>query len=328
VPKQIKDKNKSTRMKYALDAIESYGRCSHKEITEFVAKKIDANQKLPSFKKAIHNDIKDLIKDHHICVEYFTPAGEPIPIGEEDIHKNKRTQYFIIGGESQIKGGSLLNNVGAFFRPQRISSPSWQITNAKNKNTPQKKQLCILFRINNKSFSLETDKDQLPFKIVIARKDHYIPSDVEIEREFGSRASLLLLPWQFISSPKSNDKLGHFVISFNEFEDKVQVVVTFIQGKTEDSDIFLKKQGNISVREVTYHTISNFFGRSQNPTTDIADSFVEDNRISDEPNKWIPLNISIGKSTFKPVSIDIGHRFQILIAELDKQCPKSLKNAS
>ena len=315
MPKQIKDKNKSTRMRYALDAIEHHGRCSHKEITEFVANKIDTDPELSSFKKAIHNDIKDLIKDHHIGIEYFTPAGEPIPLGEEDNHKNKRTQYFMIGGEGQIKGGSLLEKVSAFFRPQKISSPAWQIFDVKNKSYPQSSQICLLFRINNKSFSLETDKDQLPFKIVVARKDQYIPSTEEIEKDFGSRASLLLLPWQFISSPKKGDKLGHFVLDFKETNGVVQMDLAFIQGKSENLSHFTERQQNISVRELKYHTINNFVGKSQNPTTDLANSFVQDNRISDEPNKWAPTKITTHESSFKPLSIDVAHRFQILVTE-------------
>ena len=302
-------------MRYVLDAIEHHGRCSHKEIVIFVANKIDADPKLASFKKAIHNDIKDLIKDYSIGIDYFTPAGKPIPLGGEDDHKNKRTQYFKIGGEGQIKGGSLLEKVSALFRPQKISSPTWKVANVQIKDFPQNSQICILFRINNKSFSIETERDQLPFKIVVARKDSYIPTAEEIEKEFGVRTSLLLLPWQFISAPKKGDKLGHFVFNFIEDGGQVQMNLTFIQGKSEDTILFNQKKENIEIRDISYHTINNFVGHCQSLTTDIADSFKQDNRISDEPNKYTSTKIKAADSGLKPISIDIGHRFQILITE-------------
>lgn len=318
MPKQIKDKNKSTRMKYALDAIEHNGRCSHKEISEYVARKIDANPTLSSFKKAIHNDIKDLIKDHHIGIEYFTPAGDPIPLGEEDNYKNKRTQYFLIGGEGQIKGGKLLKRFNSMFVPQQISSPSWEILKLTSTGSITSGKIGIILTILGHSYIIQTNKDELPCRIAVARHNNYLPSQEVLGGQFGKRTSLLLLPWKFLSSSKE-DQLCHFIINLTLKDNQVYATIEFLQGRHQTEEDYIRKMNNIKMISTTHalmaESIEACFEDSQSGTLPLSKM----TNFNYETDKTLVHNFTKGSDASGenplPFVIRFDKHFQLLIAD-------------
>lgn len=213
MPKQVKDKNKSTRMMFVKEAIEKHGKCSHKEISQYVAQKIDAVASDKNFKKAIYNDLDSLIGDNIVGIEYRTRSGEIIPIGEEDDYKNKRNSfYYILGGEEETDGATLLKNSGIFFQKQKSSLPQWKVSDVKNKDQPMEDVVCLLFKSQNNYLSIETPILDLPAKIIVGSIGNKAPSLDEIESVYGNKASALLFPSDFIQ-PYSDNIFGQFVLS-------------------------------------------------------------------------------------------------------------------
>jgi len=317
MPKQIKDKNKSTRMKYALDAIEHHGRCSHKEISTFVANKIDADPDLSSFKKAIHNDIKDLIKDHLIGIEYFMPSGEPIPLGEEEEHKNKRTQYFIIGGEAQINGGKLLKKFNAFFRPQKLSSPTWTIKKLSSLKDFNSMKVGMILNFNGFHYILETNKDELPCRIAVSRNSDYVISQDVLEDQFGKRTSLLLLPWMFLSSSK-NDKFCHFIIDLTlDGNSQIHIKLEFIQGKSQSEDDFITKMNNIELAQVDNKSLTTSIDEALKVQGTIGIGKIEILQGEHTSIHQFSNGYSSGLNKL-PAVVNFGPRNQIIIADFQK----------
>lgn len=314
MPKQIKDKNKSTRMKYALDAIEHHGRCSHKEISIYVANKIDADPDLSSFKKAIHNDIKDLIKDHLIGIEYFMPSGEPIPLGEEEEHKNKRTQYFIIGGEAQITGGKLLKRFNASFRPQKLSSPTWTIKKLSSIKNFDQTKVGMILNFNGFNYLLETNKDELPCRIAVSRNSDYVISQDILETQFGKRTSLLLLPWMFLSSSKS-DKPCHFIIDFTlDDNSQIDIKLEFVQGTSQSEDDFIAKMNNIELVKVDSKSLAMAINETLNVKGTVPLGKIE--IIQGEHTSVHQFSNGHHSGSNKlPVVLNFGPRNQIIIAD-------------
>ena len=240
MPKQVRDKTKATRMILVLEAIKRHGKCSPKDIAYFVSQKIDIDPQKESFKKAIHNDLKSLLGDNIVGIEYRTRDGELIPLGDEDKFKNKRNVfYFLLGEESETKGAGLFKKIGIHFQPQKSSFPEWKVSDVKNKFLPNKNSVCVLFRINSKYLSLETELDDLPFTLVIAGESKDLPSHDKLKSEFDSdKVSFLSIPDEYLEGFSAYNRLGHFYLKiYKDSKDKIKCDIDYLIDKNHKKEL-------------------------------------------------------------------------------------------
>lgn len=221
---------------FVKEAIEKHGKCSHKEISQYVATKIDADISDKNFKKAVYNDLDSLLGDNIVGIEYRTRAGELIPIGEEDDYKNKRNSfYFLIGGEEEIDGVGLFKEAGINFIKQFSSVPEWKVSNVKHKDQPLKDVVCLFLKHSDKYLSLETALEDLPASIYFSGKGGFVPTSNEIKSIVNNKTSLIMLPSPYLELP-TNDSLGEFYINFFiDDNDVIKAKIGYCNSTSENS---------------------------------------------------------------------------------------------
>jgi hypothetical protein len=285
MPKQVKDRPKAIRMMLVKEAIEKHGKCSHGEICPYVARKIDANPEKESFQRAIRNDIKDLIGDNILGIEYRTRNGEVIPFGEEDKFKNAyNTYYYILGDESETAGAGLFKDLNIHFQPQKLSSPEWKVSNVKNKLQPKKDSVCLLMRINSKYLCLETEIGDLPFTLVVAGEGKKNPSHEELKAEFDSdRVSFISIPDEYLEGVNSEKRLGHFYIQVYEsrLNQKTKCTVDYVVDTSEEERLEKVISENEEKWELALK-VRNYEYRRLKELMSSVYSFREDNEIDDK----------------------------------------------
>lgn len=213
-----------------MQALERHGKCSHKEISQFVANKLDANSSDKSFKKNIYNDLDGLIGDNVVSVEYRTRDDELIPLGEEDNYKNKRNCfYYLIGSDTDFLGGGLLKKAGIKFQKQKSSLPQWKVSDVRTKDQPTEDVVCLLFKSQNKYLCLEAPLLDLPANIVVGGVGNTTPDVEIIDKNFGGKTSLLLFPSEFLS-PSGDNSFGDFLLNIdNNSQRKLSIGFQFLQ---------------------------------------------------------------------------------------------------
>jgi hypothetical protein len=283
MPKQVKDKSKATRMIHVKEAIQKYGKCSHREISEYVSTKIGSDPKSSSFKKAIYNDLNGFIGDNIIGVEYRTRDGETIPLDEEDDYLNKRNSfYYILGDESETDGAGLLKEMGIRFQPQKSSLPEWKVSNIKNKHLPKKDKVFVMLPIHSQYLALEVNKDEVPLTLIIAGDGQYTPSHEKLDTVFDShKVALLSIPEEYLEE-SSVDRLGHFFIDIYKNDDeKIECNIDYLVDKGTAMQIDKKIEENKGKWETVLKE-RDFSRALYSKNISLIYDFIEENEIQED----------------------------------------------
>lgn len=224
MPKQPADKKAEVRYRAIFDLLQRHGRLAVPRIIEGVASHLQL-EVTPNFKRLIERDLEYLESSYppRIGFLYFDSQGDEIPFDDRENFKNKRKECFLKDGQYHIVGGGLLKEHLIEFHSQKISTPQWSVTDFKK---PIKKdQLLFVFNIDRSHLALHVPIDELPLKLIVARKleSKYLAKIVEEVHKYHPRASLLLLPDSSISRWLPGERLGHVIFEFqrNPYEVKI-----------------------------------------------------------------------------------------------------------
>ncbi len=224
MPKQVGNVTKASRMLQVYEVLKRKGRCTADDIATGVALALDIDSGDKNFRRTIYRDLKEFTIDNTIQVEYFTPDGIKIEPGEEDNYKNIRAEYFLMGSESLIMGGGLVQNIGGLFYPARLGAVNWQIRNV-NKGFIANMFHLTFATVQHPLLALCIPKDEIPAKVIFGRPsqaDTYRPTEQYLESQYGRRAALFYYPERTLSRPKEGGPDGHGIVEWID-EDHVHM---------------------------------------------------------------------------------------------------------
>lgn len=197
------------------------------DITQKVARVLGADENDPAFKRAIHRDLRSLLENHQVAVDYFTPSGDPIPPGEEDTHSNLRVEYYILQQAiHQVRGGSLFSDIGG-----DIVCPKYLydvIHFEENPSQIPKNSYQISLEVRRGQFiHLWFSKEDRPLKVYFCRKT--VSANEEKEKQeileiLENRSIIVYVPDRSVSRFKNDTIQAHAQISFLREEERVKIV--------------------------------------------------------------------------------------------------------
>lgn len=224
MPKQPGDKKAEVRYRAIFDLLQRHSRLAVPRIIEGVANHLQL-EVTPNFKRLIERDLEYLESSYppRIGFLYFNSQGDEIPYDDREKFKNKRKECFLKDGQHHIVGGGLLKQHLIDFQSQKLSMPQWRVTDFEK--PMRKDQLLFVFNIDRSHIALHVSIDELPLKLIVARKvePKYLAKVIEEVHKYHPRASLLLLPDSSISRWLPGERLGHVIFEFqrNPYEVKI-----------------------------------------------------------------------------------------------------------
>lgn len=224
--KQSRRSTQTQRIRVVMDVLERWGRMDKNQITSLVASQIDENPESEAFERAIYRDLKDLVEDQRVQVDYFSRDGALIDDYDPDVHKNVYCQWYLSGSEGLVSGSGHLNSLNGIFHAPKLIKNDISIITGNSQADPRHRQ--IFFQIGETFISIKVSFQALPFKIVVSRiHGELTKREIDkVTKEFGLRACILKLPFPKLSSFKENGKSGHFLI---EFESENSLAITDLE---------------------------------------------------------------------------------------------------
>lgn len=206
-----------------MDVLERWGRLDKNQITSLVASQIDEEPKSEAFERAIYRDLKDLVEDQRVEVDYFTRDGALIDDYDPEVHKNVYCQWYLTGAEGHVSGSGHLKSLNGLFHAPKLIKNDISIITGNSQADPRHRQ--IYFQIGETFLSIKISFQALPFKVIVGRVHGEITKkEIDIiTKSFGLRACILKLPSPKLSSFKENISSGHYLI---EFESENSLAVT------------------------------------------------------------------------------------------------------
>jgi hypothetical protein len=221
--KELAELNIGTRHRLVLEAMEKYGLATVADVLNYVCaqKSIDLKKEnvKASLKKTIENDLKSLTgTNNKLGVKYYLRDNSTeVSINQVEENtdgsiKNKyNIKYYIIGGDHQVPGLSLLadSDVEIEFPRKSIMDiridPAYEINKSENFN--------IVFQKNgDKFYSVNFKPDEIPIGFVICRSyKETTPFDL-IGKEFGLRNFKINLGHASIDRYLPEIRVGHAYI--------------------------------------------------------------------------------------------------------------------
>ena len=194
------------------------------DIIQLVARNVGADENDAAFKRAIHRDLKSLLETHEVGVDYFTPAGDPIPPGEEDKHANIRVEYRLLQqADTQIRGSQFFTDAGGSILASTEVKESIHFES--NPKKIPKGSYHIAVEMGFGSFiHIWFNEDERPLKVVFARlstQQNYNEIHKKFEAEKPKRTLILIVGNKSVSRLDEENWEGHGYLDFTRDLGKV-----------------------------------------------------------------------------------------------------------
>ncbi len=194
------------------------------DVIRMVAPLLDQDASDPAFKRAVHRDLKSLMHSNQIGVDYYTPAGELIPPGEEEGHQNVRVEYYLLTHmDQEITGYQRFSELGGDMIAKPVLNSVIKFNEHLNEVPVNTYRISLEMRTGF-FIHMWMAKEDRPVKLIIARTSKEMSQKSAREMVLGkldARSLVLLLPNKAVSRLKVEDMTGHCEIDFTKKEEEV-----------------------------------------------------------------------------------------------------------
>lgn len=201
------------RLKIIRQLLHRWGRMTKEQIDEHLSSALECDNDA-GFKRSLYRDLEYLVNEGDIVDYRFTSDGLPITEYDPSKHKNTRVQWAVAGEENQVLGGSILEQVKGGFQASKILTRDFAIEKGKPAGT-NFQTLQLFFSLGHEFLCLKFNLSAASAKIIVRRTpddEKKGPTLEDLEKTFGKRLGILSLPIPSLSSVKSPEKAGHFLI--------------------------------------------------------------------------------------------------------------------
>ena len=208
---------KSSKRKYLiLEIVHKLKRSKPSDIVSHFARVEELNEQDPALKRAIQRDLRALVTENLLHVEYFASNGEPIPPGEEEQHAYKRAEYSAIGEKAfTVKGVERFEEKGGMlYTPPILQDVLFFDENYQN--IPRQTIVLTFDTLLGQAIHLWFYKADSPLQFLLARRGKEPFSKTQFEQaNLNNRAAVLFLPDKTLSRWKYPEKKGHAIVEFS-----------------------------------------------------------------------------------------------------------------
>ncbi len=188
------------------------------QIVEKVTPHLDDIENEVTLKRAIRRDLNELVNNHYLTMDHYTPSGDMIPPDDEHQHKNTRVLYRLLSAPmSEIRGKASLDRyeIDIVCKPSLVGSFNF----TENYDEIPENSHKISFETGNESFiHLWFDSDDLPLNISFSRKPTDMLSDKlrkEINEKMDRRDLYILLSNQSVSRFREEELTMNVTLEFS-----------------------------------------------------------------------------------------------------------------
>ena len=213
MPKKPGGVSKSERQNKLRKVLQQWGSLEKQQINQRVAQALGID---PNYiEKPLYKDLEELVEQGEIVVTYYHPDGSVIEDFDPETHRTSKGKWSIPRFEGQVAGAGILKPQGAELIVS--SSLKNEVRVDQGASTPDSAHTYIYFNINSYFFSIRILSQMLPATLLICRSNDPVLGNVSrinqhfktLERDFGRRIMLLIVPSTGVSAPKIPERMGH-----------------------------------------------------------------------------------------------------------------------
>jgi hypothetical protein len=223
VPKLPGGVTKSKRQQALREVLNRWGSLEKGQIDQCVAQFLGIQQE--TIRKALYEDLKELVDSGEIVVSYFNPDGSSIEDYDPAVHKSSKGKWAIPRAEGQVSGAGALSLQGAELIVSNVLKNDVRVDSGAH--PAETGHTHIFFNLNSYFFSIRINSQMLPASLILCRtNDQLLGSPLklngyfkDLEADFGRRLILLVVPSTGVSAPKPPERLGHMSLEIKSPND-------------------------------------------------------------------------------------------------------------
>lgn len=194
------------------------------DVIRMVAPLLEQDENDAAFKRAVHRDLKSLMHSNQIGVDYYTPAGDLIPPGEEDQHQNVRVEYFLLSHmDQEVTGYQRFHELGGDMISHSVINSALRFSEDFDKVPVNSYRISIEMRTGF-FIQLWFPREDRPIKLIFARASQEMSQKSvkeEVFNKIDKRTAVILLPNKSVSRLKSDEISGHCELQFTKEENQI-----------------------------------------------------------------------------------------------------------
>ena len=216
MPKTPGGVNKATRIQVLLEVLRRWGRQDKGQINQNVAAALGVSS--DELKKVLYEDLRELVAQGTIRVEYLSLDGKLIDDYQPEVHKSVRCIWLKDSSAPPIPGAGALEEAGAsLWVSETLKDEVW-VDDGRNH---EDNEFChLFFNLHAQFFSIRIRKEALPVTLIVTRTPNEgaavplkIGKHLEVlEKSYGRRLMLLRVSNTGVSASDGTLRDGHFLL--------------------------------------------------------------------------------------------------------------------
>ena len=214
MPKLPGGVTKSRRQNTLREILARWESRDKSQIDEHVAQALGIDP--AAIRKPLYEDLSELEHAGEIVKTYYLPDGSKVDEYDPAIHKSTKCIWSIPRAEGQVSGAGALKSQGAELIVSNVLRNDVRVD--QGSRPVETSHTHIFFNLNSYFFSIRINSAMLPATLVVARVSESTSGNTlrlneyfkSLEKEFGVRLLLLVVPSTGVSAPKPPERLGHF----------------------------------------------------------------------------------------------------------------------
>jgi hypothetical protein len=198
-----------------MEAIESLGKASPRDIHLRVAARCDVDAHNEAFVRSVYRDLKQLADEGRLHVRAYAPDGTEIEPEKWDETKNFRLEYSLSEVDSQIAGWKLLDEIGSRVFPGS-KTMGWKVCGAGQAAFTD--HVSLLFKgKSSRCSALQLPISQLPAKVLFVRTGEILSDVQALKRQvaevIGLKATIFMCSDPTVSRFEPGQRMGHALLT-------------------------------------------------------------------------------------------------------------------